>query len=166
MMIGIAPSTGGDALKIAIGGWIALAVIDYVASEWKKFDWIARLEADGASRWRSFMNWSNSALVLGQNIRVGSGKTEGGSPGRVVLCSPLCPAAFAIRGWSDPLLHDVTGNFQKVPFVSERDLRAPLSIATCNGSARDQRLDVAVNAEVRKRRSGFGSLPQLRLFEN
>ena len=102
MMIGIAPSTGGDALKIAIGGWIALAVIDYVASEWKKFDWIARLEADGASRWRSFMNWSNSALVLGQNIRVGSGKTEGGSPGRVVLCSPLCPAAFAIPGLVGP----------------------------------------------------------------
>ena len=31
-----------------------------MASEWKKFDWIARLEADGASRRRSFMNWSNS----------------------------------------------------------------------------------------------------------
>ena len=33
-----APSTGGDALKIAIGGLIALAVIGYVASQWKKFD--------------------------------------------------------------------------------------------------------------------------------
>jgi hypothetical protein len=38
VMIGIAPSTGGDALKIAIGGLIALAVIGYVASQWKKFD--------------------------------------------------------------------------------------------------------------------------------
>jgi hypothetical protein len=34
-MIGIAPSTGGHALKIAIGGLIALAVIGYVASHWK-----------------------------------------------------------------------------------------------------------------------------------
>jgi hypothetical protein len=32
MMIGIAPSTS-DALKIAIGGLIALAVIGYVASQ-------------------------------------------------------------------------------------------------------------------------------------
>ena len=32
------PSTGGDALKIAIGGLIALAGIGYVASQWKKFD--------------------------------------------------------------------------------------------------------------------------------
>ena len=31
-------STGGDALKIVIGGLIALAVIGYVASQWKKFD--------------------------------------------------------------------------------------------------------------------------------
>ena len=38
LMIGIAPSTGGDALKIAIGGVIALAVIGYVPSQWKKFD--------------------------------------------------------------------------------------------------------------------------------
>jgi hypothetical protein len=38
VMIGIAPSTGGDALKIAIGGLIALAVIGYVAWQWKKFD--------------------------------------------------------------------------------------------------------------------------------
>jgi LPXTG-motif cell wall-anchored protein len=37
-MIGSAPSTGSDALKIAIGGLIALAVIGYVASQWKKFD--------------------------------------------------------------------------------------------------------------------------------
>jgi hypothetical protein len=29
---------GGDALKIVIGGLIALAVIGYVASQWKKFD--------------------------------------------------------------------------------------------------------------------------------
>ena len=35
---GIAPSTGGGALKIAIGGLIALAVVGYVASQWKKFD--------------------------------------------------------------------------------------------------------------------------------
>jgi hypothetical protein len=38
MMIGIAPSTGGDAIKILIGGLIALAVVGYVASQWKKFD--------------------------------------------------------------------------------------------------------------------------------
>ena len=37
-MIGIAPSTGGDAIKIVIGGLIALAVVGYVASQWKKFD--------------------------------------------------------------------------------------------------------------------------------
>jgi len=37
-MIGIAPSTGGDAIKIVIGSLIALAVIGYVASQWKKFD--------------------------------------------------------------------------------------------------------------------------------
>ena len=69
VMIGIAPSTGGDALKIAIGGLIALAVIGYVASQWKKFDEIARMEADGASRWRSFMNWSNSARSLATRRR-------------------------------------------------------------------------------------------------
>jgi hypothetical protein len=38
VMIGIAPSTGGDAIKIVIGSLIALAVIGYVASQWKKFD--------------------------------------------------------------------------------------------------------------------------------
>jgi hypothetical protein len=38
VMIGIVPSTGGDAIKIVIGGLIALAVIGYVASQWKKFD--------------------------------------------------------------------------------------------------------------------------------
>ena len=33
------PSTGGDALKIVvIGGLIALTIIGYVASQWKKFD--------------------------------------------------------------------------------------------------------------------------------
>jgi hypothetical protein len=37
-MIGIAAATGGDALKVAIGGLIALAVIGYAASQWKKFD--------------------------------------------------------------------------------------------------------------------------------
>ena len=38
VMIGIAPSTGGDAVKVVIGGLIALAVVGYVASQWKKFD--------------------------------------------------------------------------------------------------------------------------------
>ncbi len=38
VMIGIALSTGGDAIKIVIGGLIALAVIGYVVSQWKKFD--------------------------------------------------------------------------------------------------------------------------------
>jgi hypothetical protein len=38
VMIGIVPSTGGDAIKIVIGGLIALAVMGYVASHWKKFD--------------------------------------------------------------------------------------------------------------------------------
>jgi LPXTG-motif cell wall-anchored protein len=37
-MIGIVPSTGGDAIKIVIGGLIALAVVGYVAWQWKKFD--------------------------------------------------------------------------------------------------------------------------------
>ena len=46
----------GDALKIVIGALIAFAVVVYVASEWKEFDEIARMEADGASSWRSFMN--------------------------------------------------------------------------------------------------------------
>ena len=33
------PSTGGDAIKIVvIGGLIALTIIGYVASQWKKFD--------------------------------------------------------------------------------------------------------------------------------
>ena len=36
-----------------------------MASEWKKFDWIARLEADGASRRRSFMNRSNFGAIPG-----------------------------------------------------------------------------------------------------
>jgi hypothetical protein len=35
VMIGIAPATGGDALKVAIGGLIALAVIGYAASREK-----------------------------------------------------------------------------------------------------------------------------------
>jgi hypothetical protein len=38
VMSGIAPSKGGDALKILVGGAIALAVILYVCSQWKKFD--------------------------------------------------------------------------------------------------------------------------------
>jgi hypothetical protein len=37
-MIGIVPSTRGDALQIVISGLIALAVIGDVASQWKKFD--------------------------------------------------------------------------------------------------------------------------------
>jgi hypothetical protein len=35
--IGIAPSTGIDAIKILIGGIIALAVVGYVLSQWNKF---------------------------------------------------------------------------------------------------------------------------------
>jgi hypothetical protein len=38
VMAGIAPSRGGDAVKIAIGGVIALAVILYVCAQWKQFD--------------------------------------------------------------------------------------------------------------------------------
>jgi len=38
VMVGIAPSKGGDAVKIVIGGAIALAGILYVWSQWKKFD--------------------------------------------------------------------------------------------------------------------------------
>jgi hypothetical protein len=38
VMAGIAPSQGGDAIKIVIGGAIALAVILYVCSQWEKFD--------------------------------------------------------------------------------------------------------------------------------
>jgi hypothetical protein len=38
VMAGIAPSKGGDAVKIVIGGAIALAVILYVCSQWKQFD--------------------------------------------------------------------------------------------------------------------------------
>jgi hypothetical protein len=35
---GIAPSAGVDALKILIGGLIALAIIGYVLSQWNKFE--------------------------------------------------------------------------------------------------------------------------------
>jgi hypothetical protein len=35
---GIAPSKGGDAVKVLIGGLIALALIVYVGFQWKKFD--------------------------------------------------------------------------------------------------------------------------------
>lgn len=35
---GIAPSKGGDALKILVGGLIALALAVYVWLQWKKFD--------------------------------------------------------------------------------------------------------------------------------
>jgi hypothetical protein len=38
VMIGIAPSTGGDALKIVIGGLLALAGIWLRGVAWKKFD--------------------------------------------------------------------------------------------------------------------------------
>jgi hypothetical protein len=38
VMVGIAPSKGGDALKVVVGGAIALAVILYVWSQWKHFD--------------------------------------------------------------------------------------------------------------------------------
>jgi uncharacterized membrane protein len=37
VMTGIAPSKGADALKIAVGGAIALAIILYVRSQWKEF---------------------------------------------------------------------------------------------------------------------------------
>ena len=35
---GVAPSKGGDALKILVGGLIALALVAYVGFQWKKFD--------------------------------------------------------------------------------------------------------------------------------
>jgi hypothetical protein len=35
--VGIAPSRGADAIKIAIGGAIALALIADVASQWRSF---------------------------------------------------------------------------------------------------------------------------------
>jgi hypothetical protein len=38
VLTGIAPSKGGDAVKILIGGLIALALIVYVGFQWKKFD--------------------------------------------------------------------------------------------------------------------------------
>jgi len=34
---GVAPSTGPDAIKIAVGAVIALALIGYVASQWRRF---------------------------------------------------------------------------------------------------------------------------------
>ena len=34
---GVAPSTGPDAIKIAVGTAIALALIGYVASQWRRF---------------------------------------------------------------------------------------------------------------------------------
>jgi len=34
---GVAPSTGPDAIKIAVGATIALALIGYVASQWRRF---------------------------------------------------------------------------------------------------------------------------------
>src|SRR5215469_1937889 len=34
---GVAPSTGPDAIKIALGAAIALALIGYVASQWRRF---------------------------------------------------------------------------------------------------------------------------------
>src|SRR5499426_2441428 len=36
--IGTAPSTGGDAIKIVIGGVIAFGLILYVSSQWKRFE--------------------------------------------------------------------------------------------------------------------------------
>jgi hypothetical protein len=38
VMAGIAPSSGGDALEVVIGGAIALAVILYIYSQWKKIE--------------------------------------------------------------------------------------------------------------------------------
>lgn len=35
---GVAPAKGGDALKILVGGLIALALVVYVGFQWKKFD--------------------------------------------------------------------------------------------------------------------------------
>jgi hypothetical protein len=34
---GVAPSTGPDAIKIAVGAAVALALIGYVASQWQRF---------------------------------------------------------------------------------------------------------------------------------
>jgi hypothetical protein len=34
---GVAPNTGPDAIKIAVGAAIALALIGYVASQWRRF---------------------------------------------------------------------------------------------------------------------------------
>jgi hypothetical protein len=34
---GVAPNTGPDAIKIAVGAAIALGLIGYVASEWRRF---------------------------------------------------------------------------------------------------------------------------------
>jgi hypothetical protein len=36
--IGTAPSTGGDAIKIVIGGVIAFGLILYVSSQWKRLE--------------------------------------------------------------------------------------------------------------------------------
>jgi hypothetical protein len=38
VLTGTAPSQGADALKILIGGAIALAIILYIWSQWKTFD--------------------------------------------------------------------------------------------------------------------------------
>jgi hypothetical protein len=38
VMAGIAPSTGPDAMKIVIGGAIALALILYTCSQWSRFE--------------------------------------------------------------------------------------------------------------------------------
>jgi hypothetical protein len=38
IVAGIAPSQGGDAFKILIGGLVALALIAYVGFQWKEFD--------------------------------------------------------------------------------------------------------------------------------
>lgn len=38
VLTGIAPSKGGDAVKILIGGLVALALIVYVSFQWKEFD--------------------------------------------------------------------------------------------------------------------------------
>ena len=37
VFIGIAPAHGPDAIKIVIGGAIALGVIGYVVAQWRKF---------------------------------------------------------------------------------------------------------------------------------
>lgn len=38
MVVGIAPASGGDAIKILIGGLIALALIAYIARKWRCFE--------------------------------------------------------------------------------------------------------------------------------